>query len=88
MCSNMEYRMLLIQNADEIIHNNQVVAVGNCSDISPILNTRPLAQVPYLFAAISTPQLPHDNPSDLKDTYLHKYIGSAVVASNDIRVPK
>ena len=81
MCSNMEYRQLLTQNADQIIHNNKSVAVGNCSDISPILNTRPLAQIPHLFAAISTPPLPHDNPSDLKDTYLKKYIATAIISS-------
>ena len=77
----MECRMLLIQNADQIIHNNQAIAVGNCSDISPILNTRPLAHVPHLFASISTPPLPHDNPSDLKDSYLKNYIATASVSS-------
>ena len=82
----MEYRQLLTQNADQIIHNNQAVAVGNCSDISPILNTRPLAQIPHLFTAISTPPLPHDNPSDLKDTYLQKYIVSATISSTGLQI--
>ncbi len=81
----MEYRQLLIQNADKIIHNNQAVAVGHCSDITPILNTRPLAQLPHLFSSISEPPLQHDNPSDLKDTYLSKYVSSAMVYSTSLK---
>jgi len=82
----MEYRMLLVQNADQIIYNNQSVAVGNCSDISPILNTRPFGQIPHLFASISTPPLPHDNPSDLKDTYLKNYISAATASSTGFQL--
>jgi hypothetical protein len=81
----MDYRMLLTQNADQIIYNNQAIAIGNCSDISPILNTRPLGPVPYLFSSITTPPHIEDNPSDLKDTYLKKYISTSGMASIGLR---
>lgn len=81
MSSNMDYRMILTQNADQLISNNQAIAIGNCSDITPILNTRPIGQVPYLFLSITTPPHIDDNPSDLKDTYLKKYITTSSMAS-------
>ena len=86
MCSNMEYRMFLVQNADQIIANNQAAAIGNCSDITPILNTRPMAQTPHLFRSITANPLPEDGSSDLKDTFLQNYMTVASLSTPGIRI--
>ena len=39
MSTNMEWRHLLMNNADTIIRNNQNIAIGNCSNIVTINQT-------------------------------------------------
>ena len=76
MTSNMDYRLILTKNADLIISNNQYNALGECSNIEPLLDTRPITQHPHLILGITDNALPFEN-SDLKDNYIIKYINSA-----------
>ncbi|ALH23237.1 hypothetical protein ceV_331 [Chrysochromulina ericina virus CeV-01B] len=76
MTSNMDYRLLLIKNADTIIANNQNIAIGNCSNIISISENKPLVQNPYLIQDVTDNYLPFEN-SDLKDNYLNKYVYAA-----------
>jgi len=76
MTSNMDYRLLLMKNADTIISNNQNIAFGNCSNIITISENKPLVQNPYLIQGVTDNYLPFEN-SDLKDNYLKNYVYSA-----------
>ena len=81
----MEYRLLLIQNADKIIANNQAAAVGNCSDISPLLNKTPIGQTPHLLASITDNPLPEDYSSDMKNAFLQNYTMITQLSTPEIR---
>ena len=72
----MAYRQYLTQNASTIIQNNQNNAAGNCSNIIPLSNAV-MPSAPILFTSITNNPSIYDNPSDLKDNYLNKYISSA-----------
>jgi hypothetical protein len=76
MTSNMDYRLLLIKNADTIIANNQNIATGNCSNIITVSENKPLVQNPYLIQGVTDNYLPFEN-SDLKDNYLNNYVYDA-----------
>ena len=84
MASNMEFRSYLTQNADTIIINNQKAAVGNCTNIIPILNNMSISTTPILFKSIMTSPTVFDTPSDLKDTYLRKYININQLSTPEI----
>ena len=72
----MAYRQYLVQNANTIIKNNLNIAEGNCTNIIP-LSTAIMPSAPILFTSITSNPSIYDNPSDLKDNYLNKYISSA-----------
>lgn len=72
----MDYRLLLMKNADTIIANNQSIALGNCSNIITVLENKPLVQNPYLIQGVTDNYLPFEN-SDLKDNYLKNYLYAA-----------
>lgn len=76
MTTNMNYREILTKYSDKIIQNNQNIAVGNCSDIIPLRKNEVLPQTPYLINNVTENYLPFEN-SDLKDTYINKYLYSA-----------
>jgi hypothetical protein len=76
MTSNMDYRLLLMKNADTIIANNQSIALGNCSNIITVSENKPLVQNPYLIQGVTDNYLPFEN-SDLKDNYLKNYLYAA-----------
>ena len=76
MTSNLDYRLILIKNADLIIKNNQENTLGNCSNIETIINSKSLTQNSYLLSNIFDSSLPFKN-SDLKENYIKKYIISA-----------
>lgn len=73
MTSNMDYRLLLIKNADTIIANNQNIAAGNCSNIITVSDNKLFVQNPYLIQGVTDNYLPFEN-SDLKDNYLNNYV--------------
>ena len=70
MTSNMDYRLLLMKNADTIISNNQNIAFGNCSNIITVSENKPLVQNPYLIQGVTDNYLPFEN-SDLKSDAAH-----------------
>lgn len=72
----MDYRLLLIKNADTIIANNQNIAAGNCSNIITLSKNKLLVQNPYLIQSVIDNYLPFEN-SDLKDNYLNNYVYNA-----------
>lgn len=72
----MQFRLILTNNADTIISNNQQIAQGNCSNIEPILDSKPISQTPFLISNITDNSLQFDY-SDLKDNYMKNYIYSA-----------
>ena len=72
----MDYRLLLMKNADTIIANNQSIALGNCSNIITVSENKPLVQNPYLIQGVTDNYLPFEN-SDLKDNYLKNYFYTA-----------
>lgn len=72
----MDYRLLLMKNADTIIANNQSIALGNCSNIITVSENKPLVQNPYLIQGVTDNYLPFEN-SDLKDNYLKNYLYTA-----------
>ena len=74
MASNMDYRILLTNNADKIIFNNQAAAVGNCSNIHPIQEDRTITTAPYLFSSLTQNPLLTEPPSDLKHDFLKTYL--------------
>lgn len=76
MTSNMDFRLILTKNADIIISNNQNIAKGDCTNIEPLLDTKPITQNPHLILGITDNSLPLNN-SDLKDKYIKNYIHSA-----------
>ena len=76
MTSNMDFRLILTKNADIIISNNQNIAKGDCTNIEPLLDTKPITQNPHLILGITDNSLPLNN-SDLKDKYIKNYIYSA-----------
>ena len=69
----MDYRLLLIKNADTIIANNQNIAAGNCSNIITVSDNKLFVQNPYLIQGVTDNYLPFEN-SDLKDNYLKNYV--------------
>tara|TARA_Y100000591_G_C21201983_1_gene391384 strand:+ start:221 stop:469 length:249 start_codon:yes stop_codon:yes gene_type:complete len=69
----MEWRLMLIQNADAIIYNNQLIANGNCSNIITINKEKPLKKIPNLMNSNIDSYLPYKE-NDLKYAYLKKYI--------------
>lgn len=69
----MDYRLLLIKNADTIIANNQNIAAGNCSNIITVSDNKLFVQNPYLIQGVTDNYLPFEN-SDLKDNYLNNYV--------------
>ena len=72
----MDYRLLLIKNADTIIANNQNIAAGNCSNIITVSDNKLFVQNPYVIQGVTDNYLPFEN-SDLKDNYLKNYVYSA-----------
>jgi hypothetical protein len=80
----MAYRQYLINNADTIIKNNQTAAIGNCSNIVPIVANNPPTSPPILYTSIVSNPSEHDNNSDLKDTYLNNYIRISQMSSPGI----
>ena len=74
MASNMDYRILLTHNADRIIYNNQAAAIGNCSNIRPIVDDRTITTEPYLLKSLTSNPLLTDPGSDLKDGFLKTYL--------------
>lgn len=72
----MDYRLLLIKNADTIIANNQNIAAGNCSNIIAVSDNKLFVQNPYLIQGVTDNYLPFEN-SDLKDNYLNNYVYNA-----------
>jgi hypothetical protein len=76
MTSNMDYRLLLIKNADTIIANNQNITAGNCSNIITVSDNKLFVQNPYLIQGVTDNYLPFEN-SDLKDNYLNNYVYNA-----------
>lgn len=69
----MEFRSILINNADTIIKNNQEIAYGNCSNIKPLFEPNIFGNNPYLFKDINDNSLEYEN-SDLKNNYLKKFM--------------
>jgi len=73
--SNWQYRKYMVENADNIIHNNQLSACDECG-VCPInydsQNTMPSS--PYIFKSTSDKSQPYGyENSDLKNLYLSKY---------------
>jgi hypothetical protein len=87
MTSNMEYRLLLTQQADTIIANNQNIAFGNCSNIIIKPTKKLLIHNPYIISNPTDQHLPYDN-SDLKDEYLKNYIYCANKYTPVIKINK
>ena len=82
--SNMEYRHYLMNNSDNIIKYNQLLANANCSNtILPEINqfTQP---PPILFNSITDKPLPYDTNSDLKLNYLNKLLFIAGMSAPSI----
>lgn len=73
MTSNMEFRLILTNNANTIIENNQKIACGNCSNIKPLLDQNRFGSNPYLFKDVNDNSLKYEN-SDLKNSYLKKFM--------------
>jgi len=87
MTSNMEYRLLLTQQADTIIANNQNIAFGNCSDRIIKRTKQLLIQNPCIISKPTDHYLPFEN-SDLKDEYLKNYIYCANKFTPVIKINK
>ena len=79
----MDYRKFLTDNADRIIANNQNIAIGNCSNVEPVLPDISFKS-PILFKSIIENPSPYETPSDLKDSFLNKYIKISTMASPGI----
>lgn len=85
MSSNLAYRQYLTNNANIIIKNNLNVALGNCSNVEPVLPNLSIASTPILYNSIVSNPSPYDNQSDLKDYFLKEYIKISGMSTPGIR---
>ena len=83
--SNMEYRQYLINNADNIIENNQLSANINCSQSLTQNDNTYMSSSPIIFHSIINPPLPYDSNSDLKLNYLNRLLFISNMSSPEIR---
>ena len=77
MQTNMEYRHYLMNNADNIIKHNQIVANTNCTNTPNLLNDFKYQNNPLFLDSIKITSYNDNNNSDLKQNYLNNvYIKS------------